>query len=252
MSRKPDRELAAPSGFDDAPMRSAAPIVRFEAVSAGYGAEPDILRGVTFDLLPGSFHFLTGPSGSGKTTLLRLIYLADRARRGRVELFGADVAGLRRAQLPALRRRIGVVFQEFRLLSHLSAFDNTALAPRIAGRRPASYRDDVAELLTWVGLGKRMDAMPDELSGGEKQRLAIARAVINRPEILIADEPTGNVDPATGARILRLFEELNRVGTTVFIASHDEDLVARSGRPALHLEDGRLVPFAGEPWGGAA
>ena len=144
-----------------------------------------------------------------------------------------------------MRRRIGVVFQEFRLLDHLSVFDNAALGPRIAGRKPASYRADVADLLAWVGLGDRMHAMPPALSGGEKQRLAIARAVINRPDILLADEPTGNVDDAMSLRILRLFVELNRVGATVLIASHDNDLVARSGKPVLNLEAGQLASHPG-------
>src|SRR5208283_5056206 len=144
-----------------------------------------------------------------------------------------------------MRRRIGVVFQEFRLLDHLSVFDNAALAPRIAGRKPADYRSDVADLLGWVGLGERMHAMPPALSGGEKQRLAIARAVINRPDILLADEPTGNVDEAMAIRLLRLLLELNRVGTTVLIASHDTELVNRSGKPVLHLEEGRLAPYPG-------
>jgi len=207
-----------------------------------YGREPEVLRDLTFDLGHGSFHFLTGPSGSGKSTLLKLIYLAERASRGRIELFGQDLARLRRRDHPRMRRRIGVVFQEFRLLDHLSVFDNAALSPRIAGKKPASYRADVADLLAWVGLGERMHAMAPALSGGEKQRLAIARAVINRPDILLADEPTGNVDEAMGLRILRLFLELNRVGTTVLIASHDTELVGRSGKPALHLENGRLAP----------
>lgn len=148
-----------------------------------------------------------------------------------------------------LRRRIGVVFQEFRLLDHMSAFDNVALPLRIAGRKPDSYRQDVAELLAWVGLRSRMHAMPATLAGGEKQRLAIARAVVNRPDILLADEPTGNVDHEMGLRILRLFVELNRLGTTVLIATHDQDLVARSGKPVLHLEEGRLTQLG--PVGGA-
>ncbi len=207
-----------------------------------YGREPEVLKDVSFELERGSFHFLTGPSGSGKSTLLKLIYLAEEASRGRIEIFGQDLALLKRKDRPLMRRRVGVVFQEFRLLDHLTVFDNAALAPRIAGRKPAGYRDDVADLLNWVGLGERMHAMPPALSGGEKQRLAIARAVINRPDILLADEPTGNVDEAMGLRILRLFLELNRVGATVLIASHDTDLVARSGKPALRLEDGRLAP----------
>ena len=207
-----------------------------------YGREPEVLKDVSFELQRGSFHFLTGPSGSGKSTLLKLIYLAEEASRGRIEIFGQDLALLKRKDRPLMRRRVGVVFQEFRLLDHLSAFDNAALAPRIAGRKPGGYRDDVADLLNWVGLGARMQAMPTALSGGEKQRLAIARAVINRPDILLADEPTGNVDVAMGQRILRLFLELNRVGATVLIASHDNELVARSGMPVLRLEDGRLAP----------
>jgi cell division transport system ATP-binding protein len=162
-----------------------------------------------------------------------------------VTLFGEDLATLPRDELPYLRRRIGVVFQDYRLLDHLSAFDNTALPLRIAGERPAEYRQDVAELLAWVGLAHRMHAMPPTLSGGEKQRLAIARAVVTKPEIVIADEPTGNVDQEMAFRILRLLVELNRLGTTVLIASHDQTLVARSGMPVLHLADGRLTLGAG-------
>jgi cell division transport system ATP-binding protein len=217
-------------------------VVRFEGVSMRYGREAEVLKDISFELPRGSFHFLTGPSGSGKSTLLKLIYLSEQASRGRIEMFGQDLALLKRADRPMMRRRIGVVFQEFRLLEHLSVFDNAALAPRIAGRKPGAYRADVADLLAWVGLGDRMHAMPPALSGGEKQRLAIARAVINRPDILLADEPTGNVDEAMSLRILRLFTELNRVGATVLIASHDTDLVVRSGMPVLNLDAGRLAP----------
>ena len=199
-----------------------------------------MLRDIHLTLAPGSFHFLTGASGAGKSSLLKLIYLAQRPSRGLIRLFGHDVATTLRKDLPYLRRRIGVVFQEFRLLDHMSAFDNVALPLRIAGARPEAYRSDVAELLEWVGLGHRMHAMPPTLSGGEKQRLAIARAVVGRPDLLLADEPTGNVDPEMAARLLRLFIELNRLGTTILIASHDEALVARSGQPVLHLADGRV------------
>ncbi len=206
-----------------------------------YGREAEVLKDISFELPRGSFHFITGPSGSGKSTLLKLIYLSEQASRGRIEIFGQDLASLKRADRPLMRRRIGVVFQEFRLLEHLSVFDNAALAPRIAGRKPEAYRADVADLLAWVGLGDRMHAMPPALSGGEKQRLAIARAVINRPDILLADEPTGNVDEAMALRILRLFTELNRVGATVLIATHDTDLVVRAGMPVLNLDAGRLA-----------
>ena len=206
-----------------------------------YGRSPEILKDVTFELQRGSFHFLTGASGSGKTTLLKLMYLAERPSRGRLELFGRDLATLPARERPLMRRKIGVVHQDLQLLDHLTAFDNAALPVRISGQKPAGYRGDVAELLSWVGLGERMHYLPTALSGGEQQRLAIARAVVGRPEILLADEPTGNVDHAMALRILRLFLELNRLGTTVLIASHDEELVGRSGKPVLHLEDGRLT-----------
>jgi cell division transport system ATP-binding protein len=237
--------------IDDVQDGDSVPVVRFDGVSMRYGRGPETLSDLRFTLHPGSFHFLTGPSGAGKSSLLKLIYLAHRASRGRVELFGRDISLTRPEDLPFVRRRIGVVFQDFRLLDHLSVFDNAALPLRISGCKPATYREDVAELLQWVGLGDRMHALPATLSGGEKQRLAIARAVVDRPDVLLADEPTGNVDPAMSLRLLRLFVELNRLGTTVLIATHDEDLVARANRPTLHLENGRLVEFqdAGEDTG---
>lgn len=219
---------------------ASAPVVHFEGVGMRYGRAPEVLRDINLTLAPGSFHFLTGPSGAGKSSLLKLIYLAHRPSRGLVRLFGQDMATTGRDELPHLRRRIGVVFQEFRLLDHLPVFDNVALPLRLSGAKPDDYRADVAELLTWVGLGPRMHAMPPTLSGGEKQRLAIARAVVAKPEILLADEPTGNVDQEMGARLLRLFQELNRLGTTVLIATHDQAMVARAGQPVLHLASGRL------------
>lgn len=232
MSRNPHAALA---------QDAETAIVRFDDVSMRYGRAPETLKDLSFSLTPGSFHFLTGPSGAGKSSLLKLIYLAARPSKGLLHLFGQDVSRASAAERPALRRRIGVVFQELLLLDHLSAFDNAALPLRIAGGRPDEYRQDVAELLTWVGLRSRMHAMPATLAGGEKQRLAIARAVVARPEILLADEPTGNVDHEMAVRILRLFVELNRLGTTIVIATHDQDMVARSGMPVLHIEEGRLV-----------
>lgn len=215
-------------------------MVRFDGVGLRYGRAPEVLKDLSFELAPGSFHFLTGASGAGKTSLLRLIHLALRPSRGLITLFGRDTARLGRRELPAMRRRIGVVLQDKRLLEHLNAFDNVALPLRLARRKPADYATDVIELLAWVGLGERLDAYPQALSGGEQQRLAIARAVVNRPDILLADEPTGDVDHEMALRIVRLLVELNRLGTTVLIASHDESLVASSGRPVLHLEGGRL------------
>jgi cell division transport system ATP-binding protein len=223
--------------------RTAEDVVSFDGVSMRYGRGPEILSDLSFTLPRGSFHFVTGPSGAGKSSLLKLIYLAAHPSTGEIRLFGEDVARLSEAQRPKVRRRIGVVFQDLLLLDHLSAFDNAALPLRIAGHKAAEYRNDVAELLTWVGLKNQMNAMPPTLAGGEKQRLAIARAVVNRPEILLADEPTGNVDHEMALRIFRLFVELNRLGTTIIIATHDQDLVARSNRPVLHLDRGRLRPL---------
>jgi len=216
------------------------PIVRFRGVGLRYGRAPEVLCDLTFDLAPGSFHFLSGASGAGKTSLLRLMQLDLQPSRGVISLFGRDVVALRRADLPFVRRRIGVVLHDRRLLNHLDAFDNVALPLRLAGRKLADYAADVTELLAWVGLSDRVAAYPQALSSGEQQRLAIARAVVMRPDLLLADEPTGDVDEAMALRILRLFVELNRLGTTVLIASHDQGLMARSGKPVLRLEDGHL------------
>jgi cell division transport system ATP-binding protein len=224
----------------------AEPVLRFDNVSMRYGRAPEVLRDISFTLERGSFHFVTGASGAGKSSLLKLIYLAHRPSRGLITLFGRDLATTPRHDLPFLRRRMGVVFQEFRLLEHLPAFDNAALPLRLAGIRARDYQEDVSELLSWVGLGARLDAMPATLSGGEKQRLAIARAVVGRPDLLLADEPTGNVDDEMAARILRLFMELNRVGTTVVIATHDRAMVQMAKMPVLHLQDGR-VTLSGRP-----
>lgn len=215
-------------------------VVRFRDVGMRYGAGPEVLHDITFDLEPGAFHFLAGPSGAGKTSLLKLMYLAHRPSRGIVQIFDRDVATVPRRELPSLRRRIGVIFQDFRLLNHLSALDNVALPLRIAGASRERIRDHVAELLDWVGLGEDIDARPPTLSDGEKQRVAIARAVIGRPSLLLADEPTGNVDADQGERLGRLFLELNKTGTTVVIATHDEGMIERFGRPVLRLEEGEL------------
>ncbi len=216
-------------------------MVRFENVGKRYGHGPEVLRDLTFRLPPGSFHFLTGPSGAGKTTLLKLMYLAQRPSRGTIEMFDQDIGKTKRRDLPLLRRRIGVVFQDFRLLDHLSALENVALPLRIAGARREQIESHVAELLSWVGLAGQINARPPTLSDGEKQRVAIARAVIGRPNLLLADEPTGNIDLAQGLRILHLFEELNKIGTTVVIATHDRSLITTFGRPELRLSNGELT-----------
>jgi cell division transport system ATP-binding protein len=218
-------------------------MVRFENVGLRYGTGPEVLRDISFTIEPGSFRFLTGPSGAGKTSLLKLLFLALKPTRGLISLLGRDVATLPRRDLPTLRRRIGVVFQEFRLLDHLTTFENVALPLRVAGERLTRYRDDVMELLHWVGLSEQANAYPPVLSGGEKQRAAIARAVIGKPELLLADEPTGNVDPALALRLMRLLVELNRFGTTVVIATHDTNLISQVDAPVITLERGTLKAF---------
>lgn len=201
---------------------------------------PEVLKDINFSIAPRSFTYLTGPSGAGKTTLIRLVLMALKPTRGLVNLFGQDVSRLDADTLTAFRRRMGVVFQDFRLLDHLTLYENVALPLRVLGKEETSYRAEVVELLRWVGLGERMHAVPPVLSGGEKQRAAIARALIGRPELLLADEPTGNVDPGLGRRLLRLFMELQSLGTAVVIATHDLALMELYDAPRLVLADGRL------------
>ncbi len=222
-------------------MAGSDDIVRFDNVGLRYGTGGEVLSDLSFTLNAGRFYFLTGASGAGKTSLLKLLYLAQRPSRGALRMFGSDVITLPRDRLPALRRRLGVVFQDFRLVPHLSAFDNIALPLRLSGVTEAELRQPVADMLEWVGLGTRSDARPATLSGGEQQRVAIARAVIARPELLVADEPTGNVDPDMALKLLRLFEALNRLGTTVLVATHDVHLLRKvPDSLIMRLDHGRL------------
>jgi cell division transport system ATP-binding protein len=228
-------------------------MVRLEAVGLRYDRPGDrprpgtprsgtqVLHSLSFELPGGAFRWLLGASGAGKTSLLRLLYLAVRPTSGLLSILDTEVTTARRHVLPQLRRRIGVVFQDFRLLPHLSAYDNVALPLRITGRPEGQIRADVSEMLRWVGLAGQFDAPPAALSGGEQQRVAIARAVIARPSLLLADEPTGNLDDSQAERLMHLFKELNRLGTTVVVATHNEPLVARHPAPVLRLEHGRLV-----------
>jgi cell division transport system ATP-binding protein len=200
-----------------------------------------VLHDLSFSLPPGSFHWLLGPSGAGKSSLLRLMHLALRPSRGEVEVLGIHLSRARRGALPGLRRRIGVVHQDFRLLPHLPIFDNLALPLRIAGRAESQIRADVTEMLRWVGLEARAAELPASLSGGEQQRVAIARAVVVRPALLVADEPTGNLDLLQARRVLSLLREMHRLGTTVVVATHAEALVEEYPAPALRMAEGRLV-----------
>lgn len=218
----------------------ALKFVSLEHVGMRYGTGPEILSDITLELEQGSFHFLTGRSGAGKSSLLKLLYLANRPSRGIISMFGRDLSAVTRQQLPMIRRRIGVVFQDFRLLDHLTTLENVALPVRVAEGNEDEVRAHAKELLEWVGLGDRLGARPSTLSGGEKQCVAIARAVIARPSLLLADEPTGNVDPEMGRRLLGLFVELNRIGTTVVIATHDQQMIDQIPAKLLRLDDGRL------------
>ncbi len=215
-------------------------VVRFERVGLRYGRGPEILTDVNMRLARGSFTFLTGSSGAGKSTLLKLCYLTLKQSRGLINLFESDISVMSRAEQQATKQRIGVVLQDFRLIDHLSVFENVALPLRVTGEKREAYRQDVMELLQWVGLGHVMEAMPQTLSGGEQQRAAIARAVISKPDLLIADEPTGNVDPVIGRRLLRLFSEMNRMGTTVLIATHDINLISEFSVDVMRIENGQL------------
>ena len=218
-----------------------AGILQFENVGLRYGTGAETLSDVSFSLAPGSFTFLTGPSGAGKTSLLKLLYLAQRPSRGLIRLFGEDIVTLPRSRLPAFRRKIVVVFQDFRLIPYLSAYDNVALPLRVGGLEEREIETPVREMLDWVGLSGRSNARPATLSGGEQQRVAIARAVIGRPEILVADEPTGNVDPEMAGRLLYLFDALNKLGTTIVVATHDVHLLSRVPHSQLmRLEKGRV------------
>jgi cell division transport system ATP-binding protein len=215
-------------------------VIRLNGIGVRYEGGNHVLRDASFHLRPGSFHFLTGPSGSGKTTLLRLLFMSMQPTHGQIFVLGQDIGRVTPARRAQLRRRIGIVFQDFRLLDHLSTWENVALPLRVTGKRVTDYKEDVTDLLQWVGLGDRMHSFPSVLSGGEKQRAAIARAVINKPELLLADEPTGNVDPQMARRLLRLFIELNRLGTSVVIATHDHQLMRQTKAPRLELHDGHV------------
>ncbi len=219
------------------PKTSSVGIIEMQNVGIRYGQGPEILSDIKLSLKKGSFHFLTGKSGAGKTSLLSMMYLAQKPSRGTVNVFGTNINFTNRDNLAMLRRKIGVVFQDFRLLDHLSAFDNVALPLRVCGMDEREVRKRVSELLSWVELDRHMLDTTATLSGGEKQRIAIARAVINRPELLLADEPTGNVDNDIAPKLMKLFVELNKLGTTVVIATHSEKLINDFAYPRLHLQN---------------
>tara|TARA_Y100001936_G_scaffold235452_1_gene263682 strand:+ start:169 stop:879 length:711 start_codon:yes stop_codon:yes gene_type:complete len=215
-------------------------VIKFQNVGMRYGLGPEILHDISLKLEEGSFHFLTGDSGAGKSSLLRLMYLAHRPSRGLISLFGKDIATTPRHILPKLRRMMGVVFQDFKLIDHLTTLENVALPLQIAGASENEIKSKTSELLDWVGLSKQMSILPRLLSGGQKQRVAIARAVVTRPKLILADEPTGNVDDHIAKRLMYLFEELNRNGTTILLATHNKKLLTDFPKPILQLRNGSL------------
>lgn len=217
------------------------PIISLQNVGLRYNAGPEVLKDINLELKAGDFYFLTGASGAGKTTLLKLLHLAHKPTRGKVRIFGHDVDNIKQYDMAHIRRKIGIVFQDYHLLDHLSVLDNVALPLRIAGKSEKYIQAHVPELIEWVGLKSFINTRPKLLSGGQQQRVAIARAVINNPEILIADEPTGNVDDEMAKKLLFLFLELNKMGTTVIIATHSTNLIKQFNFPVLHLQDGYLT-----------
>jgi len=220
-------------------------LLSFENVGLIYPQNRKVLEDISFDLDDGGFYFLTGPSGAGKSSLLRLIYQAERPTTGKVYLFGEPLtSAAERSHRAELRRKIGIVFQDFRLIPHLTALENAALPLRLTDSTEEYTIRHARELLEWVGLGDRIDAYPTELSGGEQQRVAIARAVVARPRLLLADEPTGNVDDDTALKLFHLFDELNKLGTAVILATHQNHLVDKFRKPALKLQNGRLTPYS--------
>lgn len=223
-------------------------MIKFEHVGLRYGVGPEVLSDINFELEPGSFHFLTGPSGAGKTSLMTLMFLGRKPTRGLISMFGQNINKLERAKLALIRQRIGVVFQDFRLLPHLSAFDNVALPMRIIGRPEREIQSHVNELLEWVGLGDHKRMLPPTMSGGQQQRVAIARAVIARPKLLLADEPTGNLDDDIGFRLMNLFEQLNRMGTTILIATHSQSIMEQFKYPRMILDSGSLEVEEPRSW----
>jgi len=219
-------------------------MIKFEHVGLRYGVGPEVLSDVNFALAPGSFHFLSGASGAGKTSLMSLLYLGQYPTRGLMSMFGQNIGQMDRHQIKKIRQNIGVVFQDFRLLNHMSAFDNIALPLRISGQPEKEIKANVEELMDWVGLGEHRHMLPRAMSGGQQQRVAIARAVITRPRLLLADEPTGNLDDEIGMRLMGLFDQLNRMGTTIVVASHNTMLMEKfSHHSRLILDRGcvRLI-----------
>ena len=226
----PEREVAAPSAM-----------IVFERVTKIYEPNVVALRDASFVIDKGEFVFCVGPSGSGKSTIVRLLLRELEPTSGRIIVGGRDIGRLRRSKLPQLRRNLGCVFQDFKLLPNRTAYENVAYALKVIGESPDAIRRKVPEVLTLVGLADKMNSLPDELSGGEQQRVSIARAVVNHPPLLVCDEPTGNLDPDTSVGIMQLLYRINRTGTTILMVTHDREMVDKMRKRVIALESGKLV-----------
>lgn len=216
-------------------------MIRLQNVSARYTPETEVLKSIDLHLEAGGFYFLSGGSGAGKSTLMRILSLTKPASGGSVEVFGQKIDSMQHADLPALRRKIGMVVQDYHLLDHLTVRENVGLPLKVAGEKASEIRAKVQELLEWVDIADHADSYPPTLSGGQKQRAAIARAVIRSPEVILADEPTGNLDPALSLKCMYLFQALNKMGTAVLFATHDENLISLFDYPVLDLKNGVLT-----------
>ncbi len=227
--------------FDREMNKIEAPVISFKNVSKHYKKGVDALNNVSFDIMKGEFVFIVGGSGSGKSTLIKLMLKETLASSGRVYVVGRDIGRLPRHRVALFRRKIGVVFQNFRLLKNKTVFENVAFAQRVIGANPADTRHKVPRLLSLVGLNDKHRAYPSELSGGQQQRVALARALVNNPVILLADEPTGNLDPVTTREIMHLLEDINKRGTTVVVVTHNQEIVDEMQKRVITLEAGHVI-----------
>ena len=222
-------------------------MIETQSVAKTYGRGIYALRDLSLTIDKGEFAFLTGPSGSGKSTLLRLLLLEERPSSGQIIVGGRNLADLTRDEIQAYRRSVGFVFQDFKLIATKTVFENVSFVLRVLGQPVEQQRRRTYQVLKWVGLQHRLNALPEELSGGEQQRVAIARALVNEPHLVLADEPTGNLDPDLSLEIMNLFRDINAGGTTVIVATHSPDLIRWVGRRSIHLEQGRVVPTEAGP-----
>jgi cell division transport system ATP-binding protein len=233
--------VVEPEPTQPPPAPTAAAMIVFEDVKKIYEPNVAALRDVSFVIEKGEFVFVVGASGSGKSTIIRLILKEIEPTTGKISVGGRDLTRLKRSKVPLLRRNVGCVFQDFKLLPNRTAAENVAYALKVQGEARNAIRKKVPEVLSLVGLAEKMTSYPDELSGGEQQRVSIARAVVNHPPLLICDEPTGNLDPDTSVGIMQLLYRINRAGTTILMATHDREMVDKMRRRVIALEDGRLA-----------